>query len=63
MQQFWVVGGKYKDTTFEEIAPGQEQEKLGPFKSYEEAEKTWASKAWSSVDDCYIRYEISEDLN
>jgi len=63
MKQFWVVGGHYKDSQFSELAPGFKQEKLGPFTSYEDAEKEWSSKAWSSVDECHARYEIVEDVN
>jgi hypothetical protein len=56
--RYWVVGGEYRDSTFREIAPGQQLERLGPFTSYAEAHKAWATRAWSTVDDALMRFRI-----
>jgi hypothetical protein len=58
MKRYWVVGGEYSDTTFKTFAPGKQEERLGPFASYEEAQKTWAGRAWATVDDAHSRYSI-----
>ena len=36
---YWVVGGTYKDTNFEELQKGSELERYGPYNSYNEAKK------------------------
>ena len=59
MQKYWVVGGEYQDTRFD--APvGESEEWVGPFESYDEAEKEWAKLAWMTVDDCHRRYRIEQ---
>ena len=55
---YFVVGGVYKDTSFEELENEENQEKFGPFKSYDEALKVWEKISWENVDDCNIRYFI-----
>jgi hypothetical protein len=57
MQQFWVVGGEYKDTNFRECVRGYEQW-FGPFTTYEAARNEWAKHAWSTLDDAHRRYRI-----
>ena len=56
-REYWVVGGRYADTTFKRIAGGAE-ERLGPFKSEREALDVWRAKAWQTVDDALARYHI-----
>lgn len=58
---FWVVGGEYKDTLFQEIIPGKSEERHGPFATYEEAYKTWSARAWATVDDAMTRFRIVEE--
>ncbi len=58
---YWVVGGEYKDTTFRELIPGKTEERLGPFASYEEAHKVWATRAWATVDNALMRFRIVGD--
>ena len=55
---YFVVGGVYKDTSFEELENSENQEKLGPFESYDEALKVWEKVSWEKVDDCNVRYFI-----
>ena len=38
---YFVVGGVYKNTSFDELENGGDQEKIGPFKSYDDALKVW----------------------
>ncbi len=56
--RYWVVGGEYKDASFAELAPGRTMERHGPFASYEEAHKVWASRAWATVDSALSRFRI-----
>ena len=55
---YWVVGGEYADTTFSKPAPGKRLERIGPFKTHDEAHKAWQGKAWSTVDDAHCQYRI-----
>ena len=55
---YFVVGGVYKNTSFEELENGGDQEKIGPFKSYEDALKVWEKISWENVDDSNVRYFI-----
>jgi hypothetical protein len=59
MTEFWVIGGEYTDTHFDTLVPGKKLERLGPFKTYEEAHKTWQARARATIDDCQIRYAIT----
>jgi hypothetical protein len=61
MTQYWVVGGEYADTTFERIAGGRAEERIGPFDSYEAAKAVWQARAWATVDNAQTRYRIEED--
>ena len=56
--EFWVVGGIYKDTKFKELAEGQKLEKYGPFKEYSEARQKWDYHSWQNVDNCFYRFTI-----
>tara|TARA_B100000989_G_scaffold291917_1_gene267070 strand:- start:243 stop:425 length:183 start_codon:yes stop_codon:yes gene_type:complete len=58
---YWVVGGKYRDTNFQEIEDGFEIEKYGPFESSEKAREVWDHYSWKNVDDCFIRYTIIKE--
>jgi cobyrinic acid a,c-diamide synthase len=59
--RYWVIGGEYLDTAFKQLAPGTEEEVLGPFKTYDDAKIAWQKRAWSTVDDCTKRYRIEQD--
>ena len=50
--QYVVSGGEYKDTTFEELIEGTEEE-YGPFNTVEEADDVWRAKSWANVDKCH----------
>lgn len=55
---YWVVGGEYVDTGFEELANGQPEERHGPFKSHGEAQTLWQQMSWEHIDDAHVRYRI-----
>jgi len=61
MPRYWVVGGVYEGTDFSRIADGGEEERLGPYDSYEEARAVWANRAWETVDDANARFRIEEE--
>lgn len=54
---YWVVGGRYKDSRFHEPEAGGEQW-FGPFASYAEAKDEWRKHAWATADDALSRYRI-----
>jgi hypothetical protein len=58
MKRYWVVGGEYSDTSFTGFAPGKAEERLGPFGTYEEAQRAWSGRAWATVDDAHTRFSI-----
>ena len=58
MALFWVVGGEYTDTYFQE-AVGSNEEWFGPFNDYEAAKQEWARHAWQTVGHCTTRYRIT----
>jgi uncharacterized protein DUF4170 len=61
MARYWVVGGEYSDTRFEELAPGTTAERYGPFSSYDEAYRVWQARARATVDDALVRFRILEE--
>lgn len=58
MSEYWVIGGEYKDTEFDVLAPGVKLERFGPFASYEVARKEWRARTMATVDNALIRYLI-----
>lgn len=58
---YWVVGGVYSDTSFDEFAGDGREEAHGPFERYQDAVKEWRQRAWASVDNCHARYRIVSD--
>ncbi len=55
---YYVVGGTFKDTSFEEFEDESKKEKYGPFKTFEDAKQLWEKISWENVDNCNIRYII-----
>ncbi len=55
---YWVIGGKYKDTNFQDIEEGFEIERYGPYKNSEKAKEIWDYYSWKNVDDCFVRYTV-----
>jgi hypothetical protein len=61
MASYWVIGGEYADTGFEEIVGGGTETRLGPFPTYEAAKAEWQRLAWATVDNAHVRYRIEEE--
>jgi Domain of unknown function (DUF4170) len=61
MARYWVVGGEYADTRFERFAPGAQEERHGPYASYDEAHKVWEARARATIDDALVRFRIIEE--
>jgi hypothetical protein len=61
MSRFWVVGGLYRDTRFNELAHGHQEERYGPFSRWEDAQREWQRVSWANVDVCNARYRIVEE--
>ena len=59
--RYWVVGGEYSSTAFDEFAAGRSEERFGPFERYQDAVKEWRRRAWATVDNCHARYRIISD--
>ncbi len=55
---YYVVGGTFKDTSFEEFEDDSKKEKYGPFNTFEDAKKLWEKISWENVDNCNVRYII-----
>jgi hypothetical protein len=53
---YYVVGGRYRDTTFREITHADAAE--GPLLRYEDALATWRAKSVRHIDEAFVRYEI-----
>lgn len=62
-RRYWVVGGIYRDTDFEELSGGDREERYGPFDSFAAAKEEWARVAWRSVDDCHARYRVTVEMD
>ncbi len=58
---YWVVGGRYTDTSFSEIEPGEKEARLGPFHAYDQAKAVWRAKAMETVDEAFARFSIERD--
>jgi hypothetical protein len=59
--KFWVIGGIYADTTFERLADGGPEARIGPFATHADAKAEWQQRAWATVDDAHARYRIEEE--
>ncbi|MFO0995679.1 MAG: DUF4170 domain-containing protein [Alphaproteobacteria bacterium] len=61
MTTFWVVGGEYEDTSFSRIFGGGNEQRIGPYKTYDEAMAVWRSKAMETVDNANVRFHIEKE--
>ena len=57
-EDFWVVGGRYEDTTFAKVAGGGAECRYGPYPTLVEARGRWAALSMAGVDDAHVRYRI-----
>ncbi len=56
-EEFWVVGGRYRDVSFVDIAEGG-AEAYGPFASYEAAMRVWSDRSDRTRAMAAMRYSI-----
>ncbi|RAU22579.1 DUF4170 domain-containing protein [Paramagnetospirillum kuznetsovii] len=56
-ETWYVVGGEYSDTTFQEIAPGRTKQVVGPF-SRKEALDKWRELTGKTVDNALARFDL-----
>ena len=59
-EQYFVVGGLYKDTSFTDMAEGHKLARLGPFDNYDEAVAVWRAKAMETIDEAYAKFNIEK---
>jgi hypothetical protein len=60
-KQYWVIGGEYADTRFEQLVNGGARA-LGPFASYDVALMAWREIAIATRSLAHTRYTIAADL-
>ncbi|MCP4380265.1 MAG: DUF4170 domain-containing protein [Hyphomicrobiales bacterium] len=56
-QEYWVVGGRYRDTSFTTLAEDG-VEAYGPFAGYDEALKSWSDRNDGTRAQAAVRYSI-----
>ncbi|MBB25570.1 MAG: hypothetical protein CME02_08615 [Geminicoccus sp.] len=56
---FYVIGGEFTDTSFEEVLTRSNQIH-GPFRSHDEAMSKWRALSFQSTGNAQVRYEIAE---
>jgi hypothetical protein len=54
---YWVYGGEYVDTRFQDIKIGTEQVE-GPYHTYQEAFNEWRKLSFLNVDNCHYRFTV-----
>ena len=61
MTTYFVVGGTYQNTRFDALQDGHTLERHGPFTRWQDALEQWQQLSWQHVDDCLIRYRITDE--
>lgn len=56
-QQFWVIGGEYRDGDFREMNGG-DRSVYGPFGSYDEAQEVWRERSAETRPIALMRFSI-----
>lgn len=56
-QRFWVVGGEYTDSRFEDVIEGTEK-MFGPFPSRDSALQVWRKVAEETRSLCMARFVV-----
>ena len=54
--EYWVVGGRYNDTSFTSMAEGAEA--YGPYAQYDEALRSWSDRSQGTRAQAAVRYSI-----
>lgn len=53
---YFVIGGRYSDTTFTSLITADPTE--GPFDRYEDAVEVWRTASMQHVDEAFVRYLV-----
>ena len=56
-EQFFVIGGRYQDLDFNQLIDGTAHV-LGPYSSYEDAQRVWKDQSAETRSDAKARYAI-----
>ena len=56
-QEYWVVGGSYRDTNFIDLEK-ESGEAYGPFLSYDEAMSSWRDRTSTTRPQATTRYSV-----
>jgi hypothetical protein len=59
-QQYWVIGGEYRDGDFREMNC-DDGRVYGPFGSYEQAQEVWRERSTETRPIALMRYSIVTD--
>jgi hypothetical protein len=59
-ERFWVIGGEYRSTRFDELKPGTEK-LIGPFPSMYDARKAWRNVSMATSACAMTRYAITAE--
>jgi len=57
IQEFWVVGGSYRDANFADLQEGS-GELYGPFTSYDHALVSWRERTAQTRSLATVRYSV-----
>ena len=57
IQEFWVVGGSYRDASFADLHEGT-GELVGPFTSYDDALASWRDRTSKTRSQATVRYSV-----
>lgn len=61
-QQFWVIGGEYRDLTFTDLVSGTSRIE-GPFPTYEAAQRVWRDRTQESRSIACMRFTIASQAS
>ena len=53
---YFVVGGRYLDTTFTNLTEADPA--AGPFETYDEAVEVWRAASIKHIDEAFVRYIV-----
>ena len=57
VQEYWVVGGSYRDANFAALREGS-GELFGPFVSYDDALDSWRERTARTCAQATVRYSV-----
>ena len=57
IEEYWVVGGSYRDANFAALRDGT-AEVFGPFVTYDEALRSWSNRTEKTRAEATTRYSV-----